>query len=225
MKRLALGVCLALIVAGSLGAIYVVGFMIPAAVNMPTGLSLRISVNGTTINEGEKLAITATIFNTLHSYSTVLPKDSWPFRGLLMFSGNWPPCEYHSPFEIVVLKGNYSGEQVRALDPGSVPEGTCKESWTIENLNFTANSDMVLVVARSISLPGYGIRTSGPVSVSITLTTNGYWVVSGLLSYPTSYGGGEYSYLPAPHPFTKGAYTIAVGDEWGQVDVVHLTVE
>jgi hypothetical protein len=66
-----------------------------------------------------------------------------------------------------------------------------------------------------------------------SVTENGPTILVGLdkmpvrlPTYPTPYAGlGQYNFLAAQHSFVQGVYTVAVADEWGQLDVVHLTVE
>lgn len=194
-----------------------------ASPTTPAGMSLRVSVNGTTIHEGGNVAITATLVNTLDQNNNVSTSYKWPFYGLLMFNQNWPPCVYYSPFELVVLRGNYSSGQLIAMGPGGGPGYGCMEDWAISSFMFEPNSDLTYFTA---SWGVTRISTSGPVNTSVTVTTNGYWDNSSSLTYPTPYAGlGQYNFLAAQHSFVQGVYTVAVADEWGQLDVVHLTVE
>jgi hypothetical protein len=189
----------------------------------PAGISLQVAVNGTTIKEGEDLAITATLFNTLNQNNKVSTTYKWPFYGLMMFSQSWPPCGIFSPLELLVLKGNFSSAQLMAMsrEYGSY---ACMEHTTYFYFIFAPNGDLVNVTG-SYSVNG-NVSTSGPIEASVRVTTNGYWDNTSGLSYPTTYvSSGNYDFLPAPHSFVQGVYTVAVADEWGQVDVIHLTVE
>jgi len=191
--------------------------------NVPVGLSLQLSVNGTTISEGENVSITATLFNTLNQSNEAYVSYNWPLRGLLMFSQSWPPCGYYSPVELMVLKGNYSLDQLKAMGPGGTPALGCMEDMAFTHFMFEPHSDSVNVT-ESWSVTGE-VYTYGPVSASMTVATNGYWDLNGSLSYPTSYAGlGHFDFLPAQHVFLPGVYTVATADEWGQMTVVHLTV-
>jgi hypothetical protein len=191
--------------------------------NAPVGLSLQLSVNGTTISVGEKVAITATLFNTLNQSNEAYVSYNWPLHGLLMFSQSWPPCGYYSPIEMVVLKGNYSSDQLEAMGPGGTPGLMCMENTAFMHFVFEPSSDSVYVTD-SYSVTG-SVSTYGPVSASMTVATNGYWDLNSSLSYPTSYAGlGHFNFLPAQHAFVPGVYTVVIADEWGQLAVVHVTV-
>jgi hypothetical protein len=189
----------------------------------PAGITLELSVNGTTINEGQNLAITATLLNVLGQNNSVAISDNWPIQGLLMFNNDWPPCYYYSPVELVVLKGNYTQSQLLAMGPGRSPNFGCFEDSVISHLKFEPNGDLVYVTS-TYSVTG-DISTYGPLNASVTVTTDGYWDNSINLIYPTPYASlGQYNFLAAQHSFVQGVYTVAVGDEWGQLDVVHLIV-
>lgn len=192
--------------------------------NTPSGLSLRMTVNGTTIGEGEDVTITATLFNPLLQNNNVSTTSNWPFYGLLMFNKNWPPCGYYSPIELVVLTGNYSSGQIRSMSTGGSPGLMCYEFTSYISFNFSPDSDSVYVTG-IWSVSG-NASTYGPVNASVTVTTNGYWDNSGSMAYSVAYSGlGNYNQFPAEHPFAEGVYTIAIGDEWGQLVVIHVTVE
>ena len=191
----------------------------------PAGISLQVSVNGTTMAEGDDVAITATLFSSpIGQDNIVSPSDNWPVYGLLMFNQNFPPCLFHSPFELVVLKGDYSSSQLMAMGSTGTPAYTCMENTYVIGFTFAPNSTL----ARITSLYDVtdGISTYGPVNASVTVTTNGYWDNSSSMAYSVAYSGlGNYNQFPAEHPFVEGVYTIAIGDEWGQLVVIHITVE
>ena len=191
----------------------------------PPGISLQVVVNGTTMAKGDEMAITATLFNSpIGQDNSIAPSYNWPIYGLLMFNQNFPPCQLYSPFELVVLKGNYTSDQLMAMGPPGTPSYMCAETTNIIAFTFYPNSASTRVtglydVTDSIS-------TYGPINASVTLATNGYWDNSSSLAYPVEYSGlGDYSFLSAQHPFIQGVYTVAVADEWGQLDIIHITVE
>jgi hypothetical protein len=181
-----------------------------------------MTVNGTTIGEGEDVAITATLFNSLSQNDNVSTSSNWPFYGLSIYNENWPPCAYYSPLELVVLKGSYSLSQMREIGTGPLFEDSCMESSSYISFDFQPNNDSAYVTG-SYSVTG-NVSTYGPVNASVTLTTNGYWDNSSSIAYPPEYGSSEYGFLAAQHPFVPGVYTIAIGDEWGELVVSHLTV-
>ena len=182
-----------------------------------------MTVNGSTIGEGEDVAITATLFNPLPQNNNVSVSSDWPFYGLSMYDENWPPCAYYSPLELVVLEGNYSLSQMRETPTGPLFEDSCMESYTINSFNFQPDNDSVYVTGKSSE--SLNVSTYGPVDASVTVTTNGYWDNSSSIAYSPDYGSSGLGFLAAQHPFVPGVYTIAVGDEWGELVVFHLTVE
>jgi hypothetical protein len=190
--------------------------------NTPSGLSLRIVVNGTTIGVGEALAITAIVFNPLPQNDNLSTSTDWPFHGLFMYNQNWPPCGYYPPFEVTVLAGNYSVSQLRSTGTEAVLGAACMESTTYTGFNFLTESNMVNVTG--MYSEAAGPEVFGPVNASVTVTTNGYWDNSSSIAYPPAYGSSEYDFVAAQHSFVPGVYTIAVGDEWGELVVIHLTV-
>jgi len=192
-------------------------------------LELIVSTNETTIRAGQELAVTVTLYNPLGQNYNISTNNAWPFNGLLMFSQSWPYCYFYSPFELLVLKGNFSVSGVisttQSIGPNTTSAlGTCWEQEDYRNFRFEPSSDWVYVASR-YSVTG-NVSVVGPQNASVTVATNGYWDNDTLLSYPSSYAStGNYTFLEAQHPFVEGVYTIAVGDEWGQLVVIHVTVD
>jgi hypothetical protein len=249
LKREVLGVILALVIAGSLGAGYLIGHdrgtytTVPTTMTItmlstatstviststttttslippPAGIILVASVNHTRLITGEKVAITAILFNTSDQKNNISVSYNFPFYGLGMWNENWPAC-WGSPFELIVLKGNFSSAALRAMGPGGVPGVTCYGGKGFTHFVFDPDGEYLNQYAGT-DLLSY----SGPVTASVTVTTNGYWDNGSRPTYPSSYcttsGCG---FLAAAHSFMLGVYTVAVADEWGQIDVVHIAV-
>ena len=193
-----------------------------------SGIELLASTNGTTIRVGQELAVTATLFNPSSQGYNITTGNHWSFNGLLMFSQSWPYCYFYSPIELLVLKGNFSVSGViataQSIGPNTTSGMFCFEHEDYQNFRFEPSSDSAYVASR------YGVTGNvsvvGPQNASLTVSTNGYWDNNTLLSYPSSYTStGNYTFLEAQHPFVEGIYTIAVGDEWGQLVAIHVTVD
>lgn len=193
--------------------------------DVPNGMSLTLSTNATVIHLGDRLAITANLHNDLNQTNEISVGYHWPFLGILMFNQNWPPCGIFSPLELVVLKGNYSTSEIVGMGPGSSPSYLCMEDTEYFSFSFAPSSSQSLVTGRYSESTSN--ETIGPYNTSLTVATNGYWILNGSQpTYPTSYSGlGNYNFLPAPQSFAPGIYTVAVADEWGQLAIMHLTVE
>jgi hypothetical protein len=188
-----------------------------------------VSTNGTTIKVRQELAISATLYNPLGQNYNISTNNLWPFNGLLMFSQTWPYCYFYSPIELLVLKGNFSVSGVistaESIGPNTTSGMFCFEHADYRSFRFEPSSDLVYVAGLFSILGNAPTSVVGPQNASITVSTNGYWENDTYLSYPSSFSSGNYSFLEAQHPFVEGVYTIAVGDEWGQLVVIHVTVE
>jgi len=100
----------------------------------------------------------------------------------------------------------------------------CYEYENLRSFRFEPTSGLAYVA--SIYSETGSVSVAGPQSASVTVSTNGYWDNNTLLYLPSSYTStGNYGFLKAQHPFVAGVYTIAVGDEWGQLVVFHVTVD
>jgi len=190
---------------------------------------LQVSTNGTTINVGQELAVTATLFNPSGQNYNVSASYNWPFNGLLMFGQSWPYCYYYSPIELLVLKGNFSASEVVStaenIGPKPTSGASCFEHEDYTSFRFEPSSDLVYVASLYSVTGNTPLPVAGPQNASITVSTDGYWDNNTTLAYPSSYASGNYSFLEAQHQFVEGVYTVAVADEWGQLAVIHVTVE
>jgi hypothetical protein len=194
-----------------------------------SGIGLLASTNGTAFKVGQEVAVTAILFNPSGQSYNVTTVAQYPFNGLLMFNQNWAPCYYYSPVEILVLKGNFTASGVMAtvssIGPNPATSLGCMENEDFRSFRFEPTSSLAFV-AFNYSGTGSQVSVAGPQNASARVSTNGYWDNSTSLTYPASYASyGNYSYITAPHQFVKGIYTVAVGDEWGQLVVIHITVE
>ena len=192
-----------------------------------SGIQLLASANETSIRAGQRLAVTATLFNPSGENYDVSTGSHWPFNGLLMLSKGWPYCYFYSPFELLVLKGNFSVagviSTVNSIGPNTTSGMFCYENEDLRSFNFEPTSSLASVA--SIYSETGNASVAGPQNASVTVSVNGYWDNNTLLYLPASYTStGNYSFLEAQHPFAAGVYTIAVGDEWGQVAILHLIV-
>jgi len=185
------------------------------------GLRLTLSTNSTELVVGQGLNVTLSIDNTLGSVNSVKPSNDWLMHGVPV--ALWPPCYFGLPAEAAVLQGNFS-----AGDISSAANVTfsymCMEGVNVDHAVFQPNSDQV-------NLTGlYDVtsanQTLGPFHLSLSFTIRGSWNLQNLshqLNIPIL--GEQYPPRPpASIPFSPGVYTVAVGDEWGQVALIHITV-
>jgi hypothetical protein len=185
------------------------------------GLRLTLSTNSTELVVGQGLNVTLSIDNTLGSVNSVKPSNDWLMHGVPV--GLWPPCYFGLPAEAAVLQGNFSTRDISSA-ANITFSYICMEGVNVDHVVFQPNSDQV-------NLTGlYDVtstnQTLGPFHMSLSFTTGGYWNLQNLsqqLNIPIL--GEQYPPRPpASVPFSPGVYTIAVGDEWGQVALIHVTV-
>jgi len=186
------------------------------------GVQLTASINATGVSSGEGLAVALSISNTFPTVNNVTTSSDWAFQGVPV--ALWPLCDYSMPAEVAVLDGNYSAGELPLL-AGSEFQYQCPEGGNISHVIFQPHSDQANLTGNICSL-GCSSGPFGPYELLLNFTTRGYWDIQYLansLNVPIIGelgANGE----PSSLPFVPGVYTVAVDDEWGQVDVLHFQV-
>jgi hypothetical protein len=170
------------------------------------------------------LKVALSISNTLPTVNDVSASNGWLFQGVPV--ALWPVCYGSMPAEVAVLEGNYTAGELPLL-AGAEFSYQCAEGGNADHVIFQPNSDQVSLTGVMCSL-SCDNDTLGPYRLSLNFTTDGYWDVQ----YLANSGNvpiigeppGPPSSQPYSLPFVPGVYTVAVGDEWGQVDVLHFQV-
>ncbi len=210
-----------------------------AAATSSNGVELKASVNSTTLAEGQVLNVSISLFNTLSALNNVTTSnDDWMMHGFPV--AMWPPCTDNLPVEFDILAGNYNDAQIQAMNPdyGNATSYTCAESTSVQYVAFQPNSDSVNLTAL-VGVNDYlHSRMVGSYDLDSNFTVSGYWwypvtsadegdlntVVPG--SAPAQYTFQYPEVSPTDStPFKPGAYTLVVGDEWGQVVLIHFLVK
>jgi len=177
-----------------------------ASVNSISGLSLSLSLDGTTYQPGQEVSITVDEANTLTEINNVPVSNNRPYSSLQA-----APCDYISPYGIAVFQGNYTtsnfstGTPLTLYDPHVAR--LCPTIYGITSYSFESSSDMAAVIEGSNPSP-----TNSTQQMKYDLTINGYWPDDNFSSNSQLTG------------FAPGLYTVVAGDEWGAVVVVHFTV-
>ena len=186
------------------------------------GLQLTVTSNATEITVGQTLNVSLSIVNTLSRVNAVEPSNDWLIHGVPV--ALWPPCYFGLPAEAAVLQGSYDLQGI-----GSAANVTfsymCMEGVNVDHVTFQPNSDQVTLTGL------YDVtdenESLGPFHLSLSFTTGGYWNLQNLsteLNIPIL--GEQYPPRPPAYvPFTPGEYTVAIADEWGQVALLHFTVQ
>ena len=185
------------------------------------GLRLTLLTNSTELVVGQGLNVTLSINNALGTVNSVKPSNDWLMHGVPV--ALWPPCYFGLPAEAAVLQGNFTAQDISSAANVSFSY-MCMESVGVDHVMFQPNSDQVNLTGKYDVTGKNG--TLGPFHLSLSFTTRGSWDLQNLsqqLNIPIL---GE-QYPPRPPtsvPFAPGIYTVAVGDEWGQVVLIHVMV-
>jgi hypothetical protein len=182
-----------------------VGFPNAAATESAHSLTLSLSLDGTVYRPGQYLSIVIDEQNMLSRTNHVTGSGKWALKGLTLSACG---TEYY-PFRISITRGNYTVSNISKAAPlsffdydeivrGCIPE-PINRSYEI-----AASSDTITDT--------YG-STSGYPALKCALNVDGYWAKdSASDAYPTF------------HPFEPGIYTVAAGDEWGAMVILHFAV-
>jgi hypothetical protein len=177
-----------------------------ATVSSITGLSLSLSLDGTTYQPNQEVSITVDEVNSLSGINNVPVSNNRPYSSLQA-----APCDYISPYGIAVFQGNYTtsnfstGTPLTLYDPHVAR--LCPTTYGITSYSFESSNDMAAVIETSNPSP-----TNSSQQMKYELTINGYWPDDNFSSN---------SQLTS---FEPGVYTVVAGDEWGALVVVHFTV-
>jgi hypothetical protein len=166
----------------------------------PIGLNLSMALNTTLLQSGQGIDITITETNTLNTTITVNASDQWQLSSLSL-----GPCgTYNYPMGLAIFKGYYTSSNISTGDSLELYHGIACPMFLllITSYTFQPLSDMA-----SVNNP----YSSFNLTMASGITASGYWI--GNLQ-----GQIEFS------NFTPGIYTVAGGDEWGQLVLLHFVV-
>ncbi|HYR04950.1 MAG TPA: hypothetical protein VEO75_06130 [Nitrososphaerales archaeon] len=169
-------------------------------VNAPQNLQLRLSVDASS-SAPTTFRITADEYNTLATANNVTVGRAWPVTGLSL--GSCGTQAY--PFGVALYRGSYTAENASKAQPLRIyPALACPMMIRyITGYLFQPSSDFAVV------LP------SGPNATATRMSAN----VTATGEYSGVYGAASSS-----TPLGPGTYTVAAGDEWGSLVLVHVTV-
>ena len=176
-----------------------------ASTSSTNGLSLSLSLGGTTYHSNQDISITVDEANTLPEVNNVPVSNNRPYSGL-----QTAPCDYISPYGIAVFQGNYTastfsaGTPLTLYDPHVVR--LCTTNYPVISYSFQPSLDWAQVIEN----PANPLNNSQQMKYELTI--NGYWPDDNFSSN---------SQLTS---FAPGVYTVVAGDEWGTLVVVHFTV-
>jgi hypothetical protein len=184
------------------------------------GIQLATSIDTFGVYPAEALQVSLSISNTLSAVNDINTSSDWLFQGAPV--AIWPECYFSLPVEVAVLDGNYSAGELPLLS-GTGVSYQCSQGVEVNHLIFQPDSDEANVSGRVCDCANESL---GPYKLSLSFITDGYWDLQDLSSNQSApiIVGEPYQSPLASLPFVPGTYTVAVEDEWGQVDVLHFQI-
>jgi len=169
------------------------------------GLEVVLSISGSKLTYGETINITVGEYNTLTTANNVSVARGWADPNLA--SG---PCvgAIYPPIGIAVFKGNYdtqdinSAQPLQIIQPGTVLCPALYYDTTY--YTFHPSSNLVTEPVQNVHM-------------NFSYPIHGYW--SETTAQMMKSGGN-----PSLVTFPLGSYTVAAGDKWGDLTILHFTV-
>ena len=173
--------------------------------NQVDHLELSLSLNATSIRPGQSVNVSLGEWNQLAQLNNVTAESDWALRGLSL-----GPCgTINYPMGIALFSGHYTASNISSATPLQLDAPgvySCPMIMSVHDYSFHPLSSTADVYGSCT--PGYCFT----MKVASTNSVSGYW------SGGSSPDGG-FRALP------QGAYTVAAGDEWGSLALLHFTVE
>ncbi len=168
------------------------------------GLSLSLSLNSTTLQPGQEIVVTIDEQNTLTAVNYVPASDNWPLKGLTL-----GPCgTLNYPIGVAIFQGYYTCSNILSGTPLQLYKPvvySCPSILSrIDAYAFQPSSDNASVFGSCDPNPCFSYNMTSKVSAT------GYWTNA---------------HESAPNNFEPGDYTVAGGDEWGTLVVLHFIVQ
>ncbi|MCL5068622.1 MAG: hypothetical protein M1368_09770 [Thaumarchaeota archaeon] len=175
------------------------------------GLRLNLSVNSTTATSNGAFTITISDTNTLGVTNNLPRQNNWALGEL---ANSACPSVDSSPLSVAVFKGVYSATNISsAQNVPLLPPGITFFCPSRDYTHFVFEPKSSVVTATGNSATN-GVKFTMTTTITLRDYYNGVQLVPG--SNTTS--SSQFSHLPV------GSYTVAGGDEWGDLVLVHLTV-
>jgi len=197
------------------------GFTTICSVLGPMGLELLFSVNSTRLNPNNSIILNITVINTLSAVDNVSFSNAWAIAGLEQ------PCDFERATGFAVFSGYFALNNLSSAAPlnlwphvpacpSLIQNGTL-ESFVgilrnVTSYSFLPRSDMANCSAyyflepsnNSITAPLFGEFSMSMSNFGIIFTNN--------------------SSEPTLNSVATAVYTLAVGDEWGDLVLLHFSV-
>jgi len=201
------------------------------------GLELRASVNATSVEPGQNIGISISLYNPLMGSLNLSTSNTWVVQGFPI--AMWGGCNFIEPVEFMIVRGNFSVAELQAASANSTlfPGLMCAEGGSVFYVSFLPTSSNVTTTGSFCTSVCSPYHESWNLSTSFSV--NGYW------AYPLNSSESNDILTPftgcnnppcgiafnypevgpeAQHAFTSGLYTLVVTDEWGQAVLLHFSV-
>jgi hypothetical protein len=183
--------------------------------NQTLGLEMFASLNATALNQGQGVNVSISVLNLLSTMNNVSTRIEW---GLPALPASFP-CP--RPMLSIVARGYYDLANVSKADfLPTFPPGyslSCPAIWAYSPSNYTVD-----FLPRSVGT--YNTSFYGNSNYSYPMST--FQAFGGYYSTTEKVPEGPNGTLfPALLTFSPGVYTVAAGDMWGQLVILHFTVE
>jgi hypothetical protein len=194
-----------------------------AAVNSSTGLALIVSMNSSVIFSGDSVNLTVSVRNTRPVAINKSGVSNWALPTLGQGFG---PCTNvsNSLFRIAAFTGYYTTANISQATPLTVADPSAFYSCTAISqfvyLTFLPNSNNV----KEYSCMGSNCTIYGPFPITGS-DLESYFQIAGYWTNVTSVNGTTTTQSSAFHPLDNGTYSIAVGDGWGDLTILHFRVD
>lgn len=178
--------------------------------NSSLGLRLQLEIAPLPLNASRPIYVSIMISNTLPTLNRLSFPSGPPFGLRYYDCGPDGP-----PLGIFVFEGNYAGANLseglplRITLPGVV---SCPQEISVDHYLFAPLSDQVSLYSSQEGNAPHAFLTTRD---STELKVGGYWTGIDLPGLETA----QY------HPFSPGSYTVVGLDPWGDVAILHFSVD
>lgn len=179
-------------------------------------------MNSTEIQSGDSVNLSVYVRNALTTTNNVSAASKWALNTLGQGTG---PCTSlnNDPFRIAAFDGYYTYGNISKAQALTIanPDATymCTEIAQFRYLVFEPESDIVTVH----SCQGATCQTRGPFPMQGSYFET-YFQIGGYWANSTTSEGSQVTTSSAFHSLENGNYIIAVGDEWGDLALLHFSV-
>lgn len=189
------------------------------AVNSTNNLNLSMNISSLSILPGQSISVFIDESNTLNTTNTVNGSDNWKLYlaigpcgplnqpdGVAFFKGYYTASNISSATSLVIYRpGTYNCPLIVSIACYAFPPSSDNATAFWEQSGGTLRNGTTV----------WSIAPFGTWSQSAEITVSGYWTDSPFDVLGTS---------ATLHNLEPGVYTVAGGDEWGQLVILHFEV-